>query len=98
MVYLVFFLIVITLLIVIYYLRNFVPLRKDDGGFPFVYVDTNGIVRELFDDEKEYLLTDFHPADGARPYIKSRYSEKTPDGKISGYISRNRVPKRIKIN
>ena len=49
------------------------------------------------EEDVEYLKTEFSPANGARPYIKSRYSELTPDKKISGFIQRNRVPKKIEI-
>jgi len=55
-------------------------------------------VRELDKEEEAYLKEEFIPNDGARPYIKDRYKELTPDGNISGFISRRRVPARIKIN
>ena len=76
---------------------NFVPLRKNENGFEYVHVEENGTVRELSREEQGYLKENFEPGDGGRPYIKSRYSSKTPDGKIWGFIPRNRVPKRIKI-
>lgn len=80
-----------------FYLRYFIPLRSKESGFEYVYVNEDGTVSELDDDEVEYLKTEFSPADGARPYIKSRYKQLTPDRKISGFILRNRVPKRIEI-
>lgn len=87
----------ILLLILIIYLRYFIPLRPKENGFEYVSVELDGSVRELNEEEKGYLKTKFELADGARPYIKSRYNELTPDGKIWGYISRRRVPKRITI-
>lgn len=79
------------------FIRYFAPLRKQEEGFPYVSVESDGSVRELYEDEIEYLSTEFDPGDGARPYIKSRYGELTPDGKIHGYIRRRRVPFWIKI-
>ena len=73
------------------------PLRKDDLGFEYVYVEEDGSVRELYNDEVEYLNTEFSPADGARPYIKTFYNDKTPDKKLWGFILRKKVPKRILI-
>ncbi|MBG6131643.1 hypothetical protein IWQ47_003037 [Aquimarina sp. EL_43] len=65
--------------------------------FEFVYVENNGTVRELDTEEVEYLQTEFQPGDGARPYIKSNYNQRTPDNKISGFILRNEVPENIEI-
>ncbi|WP_426059865.1 hypothetical protein [Hymenobacter sp. B1770] len=78
------------------YLRYLVPLRREQG-FPFVYVESDGAVRELNDKEQAYLKTEFSPGDGGRPYIKNRYDGKTYNGSISGFIYRDRVPKAIAI-
>lgn len=80
-----------------FYLRDFIPLRPEEPGFEYVYVNEDGTVSELNDEDVEYLKTEFSPADGARPYIKSRYKQLTPDKKISGFILRKRVPKRMEI-
>ncbi|WP_459211402.1 hypothetical protein [Aquimarina rhabdastrellae] len=88
---------IVTLIIIGIYIRHFMPLRKDEEGFEYVYVENDGSVRELLREEREYLEEEFEPADGARPYVKSRYKSKTPDGKIGGFIARNRVPKKIDI-
>jgi hypothetical protein len=79
------------------YLRYFIPLRQTEPGFEYVYVNEDGTVSELSDEDVEYLKTEFSPADGARPYIKSRYRQLTPNKKISGFILRKRVPKKIEI-
>jgi len=71
--------------------------RSTEDGFKFVYVNEDGSVRELTPDERVYLTTEFHPNDGARPYIKFHFNAKTPDNKISGYIERRQVPSSIKI-
>jgi|SRR4051812_19670990 hypothetical protein len=63
----------------------------------FVHVDEDGTARELTADEKIYLNTRFHPNDGARPYIKYRYGQKTPNGEMSGFLLRRRVPRAIPI-
>ena len=73
------------------------PRRSREPGFKYVYVSDDGSVRELDDDEREYLETDFEPNDGDRPYIKVRYESKTPDGRLSGYLSRRQVPRAIAI-
>ena len=88
-----------SILIVIFlvYFKYFRTLRPKEDGFEFVYVDNNGEVRELDKEEMDYLKEQFHPNDGERPYIKTSYKDLTPDGKISGFISRNRVPKNITI-
>jgi hypothetical protein len=77
------------------YLKYFIPLRPKDPGFEYVYVNEDGTVSELEEEEVEYLKTEFSPADGERPYIKSYYKQLTPNRKISGFILRNRVPKKI---
>jgi len=81
-----------------YYIRHFIPLRPKELGFKYVYINEDGSVRELEKDEIDYLKTDFHPSDGGKPYIKSRYGELTSDNKIGGFIKRRRVPKRVKIS
>lgn len=88
---------IIILGIGIIYLRYFIPLRPKESGFEYVYVENDGTARELYADEIEYLKEEFHPTDGARPYIKSRYKSLTPDKKISGFIQRNRLPKKVQI-
>lgn len=85
------------LVIFIIYLKYFRPLRPKEEGFEFVYVENNGNVRELDNEEMEYLKEKFHPNDGGKPYIKTKYKELTPDGKISGFIYRIKVPKNITI-
>lgn len=71
--------------------------RRREPGFEYIYVEEDGSARELDDDEKDYLNTKFHPADGARPYIKFQYESLTPDGLISGYLRRRQLPKDIPI-
>jgi len=82
---------------IVFYLRHLVPLRKKKDGFKYVFIETDGTVRELDQEEEKYLIEVFSPNDGARPYIKTRYWKKTPDGKLSGYILRTRVPSKIPI-
>ena len=78
--------------------KNMVDNENErQNRFEFVYVEENGEVRELDKDEIEYLSETFHPNDGGRPYIKKKYNDLTPDGKIWGFISRNRIPKNIII-
>jgi hypothetical protein len=90
-------LIIIVIAIFIIYMKYFRALRPKENGFEFVYVEENGKVRELHNEEVEYLSETFHPNDGGRPYIKTNYEDLTSDGKILGFIYRNRVPKNIII-
>ena len=66
------------------------------SGADYVYVEHDGSVRDLAAEEIEYLDTDFLPNDGNRPYVKSRYSERTPDGGLGGYLPRRKVPRRLR--
>src|SRR4029077_10971884 len=45
-----------------------------------VYVNEDGSVRELTEAEKKYVDAEFSPLDGARPYVKSRYTDRTAWG------------------
>jgi hypothetical protein len=56
-----------------------------------VYVNEDGSVRELTEAEKKYVDTEFSPLDGARPHVKSRYSDRTAWG-LRGYLPRTEVP------
>lgn len=71
--------------------------RPADGGFPYVFVEDDGGARELAMDEREHVLADFHPGDGGRPYIKSHYAARTPDGRLAGYLHRRQLPPKIPI-
>jgi len=70
---------------------------KANGTFSmgFVWVEDDGSVRDLTADEHKYLNTEFHPGDGARPYVKSSYESKTPDGRIGGFLLRRRLPRTL---
>jgi len=56
-----------------------------------VYVNEDGSVRELTEAEKKYVDAEFSPLDGARPYVKSRYTDRTAWG-LRGYLPRTQVP------
>lgn len=63
----------------------------------YVWVDDDGSARELTRDEAEYLGTKFLPGDGARPYVKSRYDARTPDGRLSGFLERSALPPHLSV-
>jgi hypothetical protein len=67
-----------------------------NAGGALVYVNDDGSVRELTEAEKTYVNTEFSALDGARPYIKSRYSDRTAWG-IQGYLPRAAVPEGVCI-
>ena len=61
-------------------------------------MEENGTVRELHQQEIDYLNAPFNYHDGARPILKKRYDEKNAEGKISGFILRQRIPGDIIID
>lgn len=63
----------------------------------YVYVNQDGSVRELSDDERQYLAQTFEPGDGNRPYIKASYKSQDGWGSISGFIPRNKLQPHIVI-
>ena len=80
--------------------RGFPSLsEKDAGTFAnyFIYINEDGTARELTPDERSYLNTEFHPVDGNRPYIKYNYDQISPDGKISGFLLKRRLPRRMPV-
>lgn len=80
------------------YLSFFMPLRKREEGFKYVFIQEDGALRELNKEEETYLNQKFHPSDGGRPYIKYTYGKRLPNGEISGFIARRRVPANISIS
>ncbi len=62
-----------------------------------VYINEDGSARELTEADKRYVDTEFSPLDGARPYIKSHYFQRTALGEIRGYLPRSEVPDRVPI-
>ena len=62
-----------------------------------VHMNDDGSARELTETEKKYVETEFSPLDGARPYIKSRYLDRTAWG-IQGYLPRTQVPDGVSIH
>ena len=77
--------------------KNHISLETKKEEFEYVYVENDGTVRELDNEEIEYLQTEFEPTDGARSYIKSNFKQLTPDNKVWGFILRESVPKNVKI-
>ncbi len=63
--------------------------------YPIVYVNDDESVRELHPDEREYLETPFHPADGGRPYIKGSFEAEDGWGKRGGFCPRSKIPHSI---
>jgi hypothetical protein len=90
------------LVIVVIWLRSSaarIDKQKAQGVYAerFVYVEDDGTARELAAGEADCLNTSFHPTDGARPYIKARYKQLSPDGKIGGFLLRRKLPSKIQI-
>jgi hypothetical protein len=73
------------------------PRRPKEDGYQYVWVEEDGSAREVTADERVYLETEFHPADGARPYIELRYESLNGRGSIAGFLPRRQLPKKIVI-
>ena len=69
------------------------PRRPKEDGYQYVYVEDDGSAQEIAADEREYLEAEYHPADGARPYIKLRYELLNGWGNLAGYLPRRLLPK-----
>jgi len=65
--------------------------------YPFVYVNADGTARELHPRERNFLETPFHPADGGRPYVKDKYSQKNGWGEVTGFLKRSKLPPGTRI-
>jgi hypothetical protein len=61
--------------------------------YPYIYVNDDGSARELCRTEQEYLETPFLGADGDRPYVKWRYSQRNGRGDLGGFIKRTKLPR-----
>ena len=70
---------------------------QDDAHAKFVYVEDDGSARELTVDECIFLSTEFEAFDSGRPYVKSRYRARTPDGRLCGFLERRKLPRRVAI-
>src|ERR1700733_6520048 len=71
-------------------------LGKDQAKvvpYPYLYVNADGSARELHPNERNLLETPFHPADGARPYVKRNYLQKNGWGEITGFLKRSKLPR-----
>lgn len=63
----------------------------------FVYVNQDGTARELSKDEQQYLAAEFHPTDGARPYVKASYTSRDGWGSVSGFLLRSQLPRGVVV-
>ena len=73
------------------------PLRPDEPGFPYVWVNNRGRARELCAEEREYLNQKFDSFDGARPAIMFRYEKFDSSEFRSGFIERKFLPREVEI-
>lgn len=71
--------------------------RPHDPGYKYVMVADDGSAREVTAVEQDFLETDFHPADGGRPYIKFRYEAVDGWGSLAGFLLRRQLPNEIQI-
>jgi hypothetical protein len=67
-------------------------LQATQHPYPYVQVESDGVIRELSDDEREYLETPFYPSDGARPFVKPNYEWRNALGDMAGFLARDNVP------
>jgi hypothetical protein len=79
--------------------KRFALVQRDDDNlspYPYIYVNDDGSYRELSSNEKAYLQEEFSPFDGDRPYVKSRYWQKSADGNVFGFLKRKKLPRCLK--
>lgn len=79
------------------YVKNKRPIRPQEEGFKYVYVHTDGQVRELGRDEISWFTKKFEPSDLDRPKPISTYEKESATRYRAGYINRRRIPKDIEI-
>ena len=75
--------------------RLFVIVSEEEAKsvpYPYVFVEKDGLVRELHADERKIFETPFDPADGNRPYIKDSYKQMNKRGDLGGYCLRSKIP------
>jgi hypothetical protein len=65
--------------------------------YPYIYVNDDGSARELRRTEQEHLETPFLGADGDRPYVKWRYSQRNGWGDLGGFLKRTKLPRGILV-
>ena len=58
----------------------------NDEGFRYLYMDDQGMTRQCNFEERKYLCMLFSGGDGGRPYIKSSWNQKSPNGSLAGFI------------
>jgi len=68
------------------------PAESSAIPYPYIYVESDGTARELHAGEREYLETPYHPADGARPYVKRDYETRDGWGDLAGFYLRAKLP------
>jgi len=71
--------------------------RANDGGFEYVYVDDDGVARELTDGEKQRVGAVFEKGDSRCPYIKLRYESRDDQGRRRGFLKRRQLPAGVPI-
>jgi len=76
----------------------FLTRRWLEKGFKYVWVNEDGTAREVNSEERQSLMAKYQFGDGDRPYVKSDYDYKTPDGKMKGFLKRRHLPKNIIID
>ena len=100
-IYIVFGIIGLIVLVLVVYLVWYFwetrPRRPKEEGYRYVWVEDDGSAREVTDDERKYLETEFLPDDGARPYIKTRYEMLDGWGSIAGFLPRRQLPESISV-
>ncbi len=62
-----------------------------------IWLDEAGSARELTDAEKRYVDTEFSPFDGARPFIKASYEQRTPLTGLRGFLPREKLPAGVRV-
>jgi len=73
------------------------PDEAANVPYPFVHVNDDGSARELHPHERQWLETEFHWTDGARPYIKTTFDQLNGWGQLRGFIERRSLPAGLNV-
>ena len=77
--------------------REVAAMRAGTYADAHVFVEDDGSARDLTAQERAHLNGVYAFGDGARPYIKEKYASLTPDQRMSGYLPRKKLPRRVSV-
>jgi hypothetical protein len=77
------------------HMKAYAVVATDEASttpYPYVYVESDGTVRELHAGERKLLEIAYSPMDGARPYIKAGFDARDGWKDLAGFCPRSKLP------